>query len=77
MTGKIQIFQVKLIGPSGLVYVHDKPQEFEESGHSIQGIERALERRGMGIDPITGTSKGHFLGCWISISEIPDDENRA
>ncbi|MES9940282.1 MAG: hypothetical protein ABW104_17985 [Candidatus Thiodiazotropha sp. 6PLUC2] len=75
MSEKLKNFHVQLIGPSGLVYVGENPQAFTETGRNILEVERQIESRNMAVDPLKGTSVGHFKGCWMSISEMPDDGN--
>ncbi|MET0076412.1 MAG: hypothetical protein ABW130_19360 [Candidatus Thiodiazotropha lotti] len=75
MTIKPIQYKVQLIGPSGVISVHDKRQEFIETGSDIYEIESELERRKMSVDPIKGTLEGRYVGCWICIMKLPDQNN--
>ena len=69
-------FLVQLIGPSGVVVVDGKRQQFIEMAPSRSLLERRIAKQKMDIDPVTGSHQyeGRFIGCWIHIQELPDPQ---
>ncbi|MCP3871218.1 MAG: hypothetical protein GY703_24590 [Gammaproteobacteria bacterium] len=76
MSGENQQFIVQLIGPSGLVEVNGKPQQFIEEACSQRELEQRLAEEKLDVDPILGSSlyAGRFLGCWIHIQALENPQ---
>ncbi|MEN8131245.1 MAG: hypothetical protein ABFS45_13840 [Pseudomonadota bacterium] len=76
MSEEIKQYLVQMIGPSGLVTVNGKPQQFIEEATSQQELEKRLTKQKLDVDPVFGSSlyAGRFVGCWIHIRELPDPQ---
>ena len=76
MSEVIKQYRVQLIGPSGVVEVNGKKQQYIEEAASQQDLEQRLSQAKQDIDPILGSRRytGRFLGCWIDIQELQDPQ---
>ena len=71
-------FLGQLIGPSGVVRVNGKPQQFVEIATDGQALEQRMAEQKLDIDPLFGSRlyKGQFLGCWVPIRELPNPQGK-
>jgi len=76
MSEAIKQYLVQMIGPSGIVEVNGKRQQFIEEASSQHALEERLAKHKLDVDPVIGSSlyKGRFLGCWIYIQELPNPQ---
>lgn len=76
MSEAIKQYLVQMIGPSGIVKVNGKPQQFIEEADTKHALEERLAEHKLDVDPVIGSSlyKGRFLGCWIYIQELPNPQ---
>lgn len=76
MSEAIKQFLVQLIGPSGVVEVNGKKQQFIEEAASSQELEQRLAQQKLDVDPILGSRlyAGRYIGCWIHIQALPNPQ---
>ena len=76
MNESTQQFLVQIIGPSGVVKVHGKRQQFVEEAPNRQVLEKSLTAQKLDIDPVMGSRllPGRYLGCWVHIQALPDPQ---
>lgn len=72
----IKQFLVQLIGPSGVVEVNGKKQQFIEEATSTQDLEQRLAQQKLDVDPVKGSRlyAGRYIGCWIHIQALPNPQ---
>ena len=71
-------FLVQLIGPSGVVRVNGKPQQFVEIATDGQALEQRMAEQKLDIDPVLGSRlyPGRFIGCWVHVRELPNPQGK-
>ena len=71
-------FLVQLIGPSGVVRVNGKPQQFVEMATDGQALELRMGEQKLDIDPVLGSRlyPGRFIGCWVHVRELPNPQGK-
>ena len=74
MSEATQQYLVQLIGPSGVIEVNGRKQQFIEEATNRQALELRLNQQKLDIDPLLGSNlyPGRFIGCWIHIQSLPD-----
>jgi hypothetical protein len=67
-----------MIGPSGVVRVNGKPQQFIEVATDVQELEKRMAEQKLDVDPLLGSRlyEGRFLGCWLHILELPNPQGK-